>query len=68
MYTGSIPPLHEGIRQVHYRLTEESIRLWRLRTREYVKAVRQEPHSVLDVQRSRLLGQLEVAGLRGETR
>jgi hypothetical protein len=49
MYTGSIPPLHEGIRQVHYRLTEESIRLWRPRTREYVKAVRQEPHSVLDV-------------------
>jgi hypothetical protein len=43
MYTGSIPPLHEGFRQVHYRLTEESIRLWRLRTREYVKAVRQGP-------------------------
>jgi hypothetical protein len=41
MYTGSIPPRPEGFRQVHYRLTEESIRLWRLRTREYVKAVKQ---------------------------
>jgi SnoaL-like domain len=38
---GSIPPRPAGFRQVHYRLTEESIRLFRLRTREYVKAVKQ---------------------------
>lgn len=41
MYTGSIPPLPEGFRHVHARLTEESIRLWRLRIREYVKEVKQ---------------------------
>jgi hypothetical protein len=41
MYTSSIPPLPEGFRQVNYRLTERSIRLWRLRTREYVKEVKQ---------------------------
>jgi hypothetical protein len=41
MYTGSIPPLHEGIRQVHYRPTEESMRLWRLHIPEYVEAVQQ---------------------------
>jgi hypothetical protein len=38
---GSIPPRPAGFREVHYRLTEESIRLFRLRTREYVKAVKQ---------------------------
>jgi hypothetical protein len=38
---GSIPPRPAGFGQVHYRLTEESIRLFRLRTREYVKAVKQ---------------------------
>jgi hypothetical protein len=38
---GSIPPRPAGFRQVHYRLTEESIRLFRLRTREYVESVQQ---------------------------
>jgi hypothetical protein len=38
---GSIPPRAAGFRQVHYRLTEESIRPFRLRTHAYVKAVKQ---------------------------
>jgi hypothetical protein len=42
MYTtGSIPQSPEGFRQVRGRLTEESIRLWRLRIPEYVKAMQQ---------------------------
>jgi hypothetical protein len=36
---GSIPPRPAGFKQVHYRLTEESIRLFELRTPEYVEAV-----------------------------
>jgi hypothetical protein len=38
---GSIPPRPAGFSQVHYRLTEESIRLFRLRTREYMKVLQQ---------------------------
>jgi hypothetical protein len=39
--TGSIPPNPKGFRQVRGRLTEESMRLWRLHIPEYVKAVNQ---------------------------
>ena len=38
---GSIPSRPAGFRLVQYRLTEESIPLFGLRTREYVKAVQQ---------------------------
>jgi hypothetical protein len=41
MYGRSIPQNPEGFRQVRGRPTEESIRLWRLRTPEYVEAVQQ---------------------------
>jgi hypothetical protein len=39
--TGSIPQDPKGFRQVRGRPTEESMRLWRLRIPEYVKAVQQ---------------------------
>jgi hypothetical protein len=39
--TDSIPQSPERFRQVRGRLTEESIRLWRLRIPEYVEAVQQ---------------------------
>jgi SnoaL-like domain len=38
---GSIPSRPAGFKRVRYRLTEESIRLFGLRTREYVEAVQQ---------------------------
>lgn len=42
MYTpGSIPQNPKGFRQVRGRLTEESMRLWRLHIPEYVEAVQQ---------------------------
>jgi hypothetical protein len=39
--TGSIPQNPKGFRQVRGRLTEESMRLWRLHIPEYVEAVQQ---------------------------
>jgi hypothetical protein len=39
--TGSIPQNPEGFRQVRGRLTEESMRLWRLHIPEYVEVVQQ---------------------------
>ena len=39
--TGSIPQNPKGFRQVRGRLTEASIRLWRLHISEYVEAVQQ---------------------------
>jgi hypothetical protein len=39
--TGSIPQSPAGLRQVRGRITEESMRLWRLHIPEYVEAVQQ---------------------------